>query len=47
MPADRQRTEQICVRMTKRERAQLEAKAKRERVSVCELLMRPWRKGEK
>ena len=35
--------EQVNVRMTKRERAQMKAEAKRLGISLSALLMRPWR----
>ena len=40
-------SEQVNVRMKRAERARLDAEAKRLGVSLSELLMRPWRKGEK
>ena len=46
-PLDERLTEQLNVRVTKTERAEMEAEAKRLGTSISQLLMRPWRKGKK
>jgi len=43
LPPEERRAEIIGLRVTARERARLKADAKRQGVSVPDLLMRPWR----
>lgn len=45
-PADEKYGEQINIRISKAERAQLRAEAKRLGTTVSALLMRPWREGK-
>ena len=45
-PADEKYGEQINSRISKAERAQLRAEAKRLGTTVSALLMRPWREGK-
>ena len=43
LPENKRRGASITLRVTARERARLKAEAKRQGVSVSDVLMRPWR----
>ena len=47
LPAALQRTEQLNVRATKAERKMLEAEAKKQGITISDLLMQVWRDGRK
>jgi len=46
IPAEKRRGIILSVRMTKAERAQLEAEARKAKCTIADILMRPWRGGK-